>query len=171
MKPASNQAGMIELGSCDSNPVESSHSCQSMRLCRGAGGEASWVTAETEGDGEPTGNRGAEGGAPRSGRTKRPGQGIEADTVHGMTPSAKLLRLLRFDASPEYTPLSGCQSSWLGLGRAARTGRGQSATRARDRRCRKLDLAARLSAVMDGLHRGVDRSGLSRSRSRCRRCD
>jgi hypothetical protein len=49
------------------------------------------MTAETEAAEAPTGNRGAEGDAPRSGRTRRAGQGIEAGTAHGATPSAKLL--------------------------------------------------------------------------------
>ena len=83
------------------------------------------MSAETESAEEPTGSRGAEGGVPRSGRTKRTGQGIEADTIHGATPSAKLLRSAAFRCLARVHARSGCQSSWLGLGRAARTGRGR----------------------------------------------
>jgi hypothetical protein len=115
------------------------------------------MTAETKSAEEPAGSRGAEGGVPRSGRTMRAGQGIEADTIHGATPSAKLLRsaalrcLARVHASERLSiVLAGprpCRQDW----------QGPSATRVRAGRCKKLDWAARLSAVMDGLHRGVDR--------------
>ena len=52
--------------------------------------------AESGGAEEPTGSRGAGGGAPRCERTRRARQGIAAVTVHGATPSAKLLRLAAY---------------------------------------------------------------------------
>ena len=115
------------------------------------------MTAETECAEEPTGSRGAEGAAPRSGRTKRTGQGIEADTIHGSTPSAKLLRSAAFQYLARVHASQPMSIVLAGPRPRRQDWQGQSATRVRAGRCRKLDRAARLSAVMDGLHRGVER--------------
>ena len=94
------------------------------------------MTAETESADEPTGSRGAEGGAPRSGRIKPAGQGIEVGTVHGATPSAKLLR------SPQFRRLARVHASepvsivLAGPRPRRQDWHGQSATRVRDGRCR-----------------------------------
>jgi hypothetical protein len=208
MKPASNRAGMTDLGSRDSYRLQSSHSCQSMPWCRCAAGEASGMTNHaTAGSARWSGSHpGARccvdrrvvssccwaqpawrvlgqrlvatrslastlainattraprwaaralgtvrlspgalrsplaAAAPRAARRDVNAPGERAGVSQRSPSTARLpprssCDLPRIDASPEYPPSSGCQSSWPDRGRAARTGPVQSATGARGARC------------------------------------